>query len=172
MVHRFAVTRGKEPQQVSVEPLDGGVYRVSIDGRERIVDAARINGESWSIAEAGGGRQRIVDLDNAPNGDLLATIQNATLTLKLVDARRAAAAKLAAPREPSGPQPIRAPMPGKVVKVLVKPGDAVKSGQGVAVVEAMKMENELRAPRDGTIAEVAAKDGQAVEAGQVLATLT
>jgi biotin carboxyl carrier protein len=172
MIHRFAVTRGKESQAVSVEPLEGGLYRVTVDGRERIIDAARVNGDSWSIADAGGGRQRIVDLDTAANGDLLASVQNATIALKLVDARRAAAAKLAAPREPSGPQPIRAPMPGKVVKVLVKAGEAVKSGQGVAVVEAMKMENELRAPRDGTIAEVAAKDGQAVEAGQVLVTLT
>jgi pyruvate carboxylase subunit B len=63
-------------------------------------------------------------------------------------------------------------MPGKVVKVLVAVGDAVKAGQGVVVIEAMKMENELRASRDGTVAAVSVKDGQTVEAGQVLATIS
>ncbi|MSP63788.1 MAG: biotin/lipoyl-binding protein [Myxococcales bacterium] len=62
-------------------------------------------------------------------------------------------------------------MPGKVVKVLVQVGDAVKAGQGLLVVEAMKMENELRAPRDGAVADVSAREGQSVEAGQILATI-
>jgi pyruvate carboxylase subunit B len=62
-------------------------------------------------------------------------------------------------------------MPGKVVKVLVQAGDAVKAGQGVIVVEAMKMENELRAPRDGVVKSVSAREGQAVESGQTLAVL-
>jgi len=62
-------------------------------------------------------------------------------------------------------------MPGKVVKVLVAVGDEVKSGQGVIVVEAMKMENELKSPKDGKVKTVAVKEGQAVEAGQSLVTL-
>ena len=62
-------------------------------------------------------------------------------------------------------------MPGKVVKVLVAVGDEVKSGQGVVVVEAMKMENELKSPKDGKVKAVAVKEGQAVEAGQSLVTL-
>jgi biotin carboxyl carrier protein len=62
-------------------------------------------------------------------------------------------------------------MPGKVVKVLVAVGDEVKAGQGVVVVEAMKMENELKSPKDGKVKAVAAKEGQAVEAGQNLITL-
>jgi biotin carboxyl carrier protein len=58
-----------------------------------------------------------------------------------------------------------------VVKVLVRAGEQVKSGQGVVVIEAMKMENELRAPRDGTVVEVTAQEAQAVEAGQALVTI-
>jgi pyruvate carboxylase subunit B len=59
-------------------------------------------------------------------------------------------------------------MPGRVVRVLVAVGDHVTARQGVVVVEAMKMENELRAPRDGTVTEIAVLPGAAVEAGAVL----
>src|SRR6185436_13247994 len=65
----------------------------------------------------------------------------------------------------SGPLRIMAPMPGKIVRVLVKTGDAVRARQPVVVVEAMKMENELRADRDGTVAEIHAREGMSVEAG-------
>jgi biotin carboxyl carrier protein len=90
--------------------------------------------------------------------------------LKVSDARRK---KLTSALQPvrSGPLAVRSPMPGKIVKVLVRPGDEVKAGQGVVVVEAMKMENELRAPRDGRVKEVSAREGHAVESGETLATL-
>ena len=68
----------------------------------------------------------------------------------------------------SGPQRLIAPMPGKVVRVLVKAGDRVNARQPVVVVEAMKMENELRASREGTIAEVHAREGMSVDAGALL----
>jgi biotin carboxyl carrier protein len=59
-------------------------------------------------------------------------------------------------------------MPGKIVRILVKPGDSVLARQGLVVVEAMKMENELRAPKAGTVAEVRVTEGASVEAGAVL----
>ena len=68
----------------------------------------------------------------------------------------------------TGPQRVTSPMPGKVVRILVKPGDEVKARQGLVVVEAMKMENELRAARDGRVREVAVAEGQSVDAGTVL----
>ena len=68
----------------------------------------------------------------------------------------------------TGPQRIVSPMPGKVVRVLVKAGDEVKARQGLVVVEAMKMENELRAARNGRVREVAVTEGQSVDAGAVL----
>ncbi len=71
----------------------------------------------------------------------------------------------------SGPLRIVAPMPGKVVRVLVKAGDTVRARQPVVVVEAMKMENELRADREGTVAEIHAHEGASVEAGALLAVI-
>ena len=69
-------------------------------------------------------------------------------------------------------RPLVAPMAGRVVKVLVKPGETVAARQPLVVVEAMKMENELRAPRDGTVAEVRVSEGSSVEANTVLVVLS
>ena len=70
-----------------------------------------------------------------------------------------------------GIQTISAPMPGKVVRVLVSAGDAVEAGQGLLVVEAMKMQNELKAPRAGKVLTLSAKEGATVTPGEVLATI-
>ena len=69
---------------------------------------------------------------------------------------------------PRGPKPVRAPMPGLIVRIEVEPGQQVASGQGVAVIEAMKMENELKAEGAGTVSRVLVRPGQAVEKGAVL----
>jgi biotin carboxyl carrier protein len=74
-------------------------------------------------------------------------------------------------QDSAGPASVAAPMPGKLVKLLVAEGDSVKEGQGVAVVEAMKMQNELKAPKSGTVERVAVGEGQALNAGQVLLTI-
>ena len=66
---------------------------------------------------------------------------------------------------------VAAPMPGRVVRVLVKPGDEVTARQGLVIIEAMKMENELAAPRDGRVSEVLVSEGQSVEAGRLLVRL-
>ena len=68
----------------------------------------------------------------------------------------------------AGPGPLKAPMPGLIVRVAVKPGDAVQAGQGVIAIEAMKMENELRAPAAGTVKAVHVEPGRAVEKGALL----
>jgi biotin carboxyl carrier protein len=71
----------------------------------------------------------------------------------------------------SGTETVAAPMPGKVVRVLVAAGDAIEAGQGLVVVEAMKMQNEMRTVRSGRVLRVAVKEGDAVAAGQVLVSL-
>ena len=75
------------------------------------------------------------------------------------------------PQLTRGEVTIKAPIPGMVVKLLVAPGDTVFEGQGVAILEAMKMENELCAPRGGTVHEVRASPGEVVDQGQILVTI-
>ncbi len=88
-------------------------------------------------------------------------------------APKAAAAPAAKPAATgaAGSVKINAPMPGKIVDVKVKVGDAVKKGQTVLVLEAMKMENDIVAPEDGTVASINVAVGSAVEAGETIATL-
>ncbi len=70
-----------------------------------------------------------------------------------------------------GRQKVMASMPGKVIRVLVEQGDTVEAGQGLVVVEAMKMQNEMKSPKAGRVAQLAAKSGGAVMAGEVLAVI-
>jgi biotin carboxyl carrier protein len=77
----------------------------------------------------------------------------------------------ARPGAGGGSPEVRAAMPGKVVAVLVEVGATVEAGQGLLVIEAMKMENEIGAPRDGRVAKVHVAPGQPVEPGEILVTL-
>jgi biotin carboxyl carrier protein len=173
MIHRYDVEVAGSEREVTVEKLDGSRVRVTHAGRTRVYEAVRVAGgaraSTWSLVPDGGGRQALVDVDGAAP-DLTVTVDNRSVPLKVVSARAKVAGR-AAPPPKVGASSVLSPMPGKVVKVLVAVGDEVKSGQGVVVVEAMKMENELKAPKDGKIKAVAAKEGQAVEAGQSLVTL-
>lgn len=90
-----------------------------------------------------------------------------TLEVQIQDASRAAPPHDA----PPGPAKVQAPMPGKIVRVLVAVEQEVAAGQGLVVIEAMKMENELRAPRAGRVRDVKAAEGQAVETGALLVVL-
>jgi biotin carboxyl carrier protein len=171
MIHHFAATLGERLHQLTVEPLDDGKWRVTIDGRARVLDARRVESGTWSLVPDGGGRAQLVDLVAGAAGELTASVRGHSFAIKLGDARQALSERAAPRRAAKGPQPVRAPMPGKVIKVLVKPGDAVAADQGVLVVEAMKMETELRAPREGAVVDVNVKEGQAVEGNQVLLTI-
>ncbi|HEX5235579.1 MAG TPA: biotin/lipoyl-containing protein [Silvibacterium sp.] len=71
----------------------------------------------------------------------------------------------------AGPKTIKASMPGRVVRVLAQKGDAVEAHQGVVVIEAMKMQNELKSPKAGIVAELRVSPGDAVSAGDVLAVI-
>jgi len=73
--------------------------------------------------------------------------------------------------EAEGRQQIVAPMPGKVVRLLVQQGEKVEAGRGLLVVEAMKMQNEIRSPKTGTVERLLVTDGQAVNAGEVVAVV-
>jgi pyruvate carboxylase subunit B len=93
-------------------------------------------------------------------------------SIDAVDERGRSIREMARAATPAGPSPLKAPMPGLIVRVLVAPGDTVTEGQGLVVMEAMKMENELRSPSAGTVRSVAATPGTAVEKGAILVELS
>ena len=98
------------------------------------------------------------------------------ITVEVLEGEAAAAAPQAAPAAPkaaapAGAQSITAPMPGTILSVNVTPGQAVKKGDVLVMLEAMKMENEIMAPQDGTVGAVNVSKGQSVKSGDVLLTL-
>lgn len=159
------------PAAGSAGPAGEARFRITIDGRATEVSARRIEGSSWSLLTEDGS-QIVVDVDGAAP-DLRVTVAGGEpLRVQIQDARALSlegGAGGAAGGQSAGE--LRASMPGKVVKVLCKPGDAIKAGQGLLVIEAMKMENELRAAGAGKITEVLVREGQAVEGGQLLVSL-
>jgi biotin carboxyl carrier protein len=157
---------------IEVEPA-GTRYRVTLDGRSRLVDAARLDGGGLSLVfvdEAGASRS-VGIVETGPRGELAVSLDGVVVEAALNGGRGSWGRRAGAHDGGglSGPQRLVAPMPGKVVRVLVAPGDTVKARQPMIVVEAMKMENELRAPKEGVVKDVKVTEGTSVEAGSLLA---
>ena len=141
---RFRI--GEHERAAQIETPEPGVYSVLLDGRSY---EARV--------------------EDSPEGGVVVVIDGYRFEVEVRDPRRWS--RKSAGSGEAGMQRITAPMPGKVVRVLVSPGNEVTGGQGLVVVEAMKMQNELKARRAGKVIAVAAKEGATVAAGEVLVTI-
>jgi biotin carboxyl carrier protein len=175
MIYEVAI--GDRVRTVSIT-RKGGMLHVDLDGRTHIVDARRVSDSIVSLllqAEGATAPSQSVDAAFAARpaaGDFDVHLDGRTIPVQIRPAGAFGRQKQAGHgAHGAGPQRVTAPMPGKVVRVLVKPGDEVKARQGLVVVEAMKMENELRAARDGRVRDVTVKEGQSVDAGAVLLTV-
>ena len=165
----FEVDVNGRTRTVSIERTAHGKYRVLLDGDPHDVDAARVGVYGLSMlvdGERGVSREVQVTPSGAP-GSLLITLNGQTIEAT-VNGRRTGRVAAEGGMGSHGDQPVVAPMPGRVVRVLVSAGDAVEVRQGVVVVEAMKMENELRSPKTGRVKTVSVTPGTSVEAGRVL----
>ena len=159
---------------VTVEPIGtaGAGDRLALhwDDTTREVDASVLGpGRLSMILPAPGRASRAVRGDQSAPGDWVLGIDGRQVRARVSDGRRR---RRAAAAQEGGDHAVAAPMPGRVVRVLVEPGDRVAAGEGLAVVEAMKMENEVGAPADGVVSDVRAAPGDSVEAGAVLVVLT
>ena len=131
------------------------------------LDLRRVGPGSFSVLIG----HRSFDFDVTPEGDeLIISSRAGAWRVSLIDERRRAARE-ASGRQLSGRVELKAMMPGRVVSVLVKPGDEIAAEQGVLTVEAMKMENEIRTPKAGRVIEVRVTAGHTVEKGEVLAII-
>jgi biotin carboxyl carrier protein len=144
---------------------DGVAWRVTLDGRAVAVDVVEIAPNTLSILLNGQSFEIIVT--PSPNSKLELQTGSREFIAEAIDPR-AWSGRRHGSVEAEGRQQIVAPMPGKVVRLLVKEGDRIEAGQGLLVVEAMKMQNEIRSPKSGVVERVLAKEGQPVNAGDVL----
>jgi biotin carboxyl carrier protein len=156
---------------------NGENFLISVDGRRHEVNVKVVDGiwsllvdaRSDSAKGVGGGRSFEVAFSTPAQGAMTVHVDGIPIDVSVAIAGRAGTSLSSHAAE--GPQRVTAPMPGKIVKLLVKPGDKVQARQGLVVVEAMKMENELRARAAGMVSEVRVTEGASVEAGAILVIL-
>ena len=156
---------GKKSRIVELERNASG-WRILLDGRTVNADAVEIAPYTLSILL--NGQSYEIRVSPAPDGKLILQTGTHEFTAEVIDPR-AWSGRRHGSVEAEGRQQIVAPMPGKVVRLLVKEGDRVEAGQGLLVVEAMKMQNEIRSPKSGTVERILAMEGQPVNSGEILA---
>jgi len=160
---RYYVKIGDRTLEVD---LDAG--RVQVDGRTVEVDLRSIDGSDTHSLLLDGASRRVL-AEHAGDGRWRLHLGSRRIDAEVVDERtRTIREMTGAVAGPVGPRPLRAPMPGLVVRMEVEAGDVVEVGQGLAIVEAMKMENELRADAPARVREVHVAPGDAVDKEQVL----
>ena len=178
VVHRadqgFAVVVDGRAWQVLAVPVDlhmlslliaGGLESFSTTGPGKTTpDPTTVLSYEVTLAPDPASARLVVNVA----GPAVSAERRTTRVLVTLNGRRSRGSGSERAQPGSGPQRIVSPMPGKIVRVLVKSGEAVRARQPLVVVEAMKMENELRALRDGTVVEIYAREGTSVDAGVLL----
>jgi biotin carboxyl carrier protein len=171
-----------KPWKVALEPAGvAGRYTVTLKGKRREIDVAWFDADTLSVIDMQSGVAREIVLTRHANGTLDVFLGGKAFRVVASEkaekiekpASRASVLPAVAARTgldafPSEDARVTSPMPGRVVRVLVAVGDTVTAGQGVVVVEAMKMENELRAKKAGLVTDVLVKEGEAIDSGAAL----
>jgi biotin carboxyl carrier protein len=166
---RYTAIIGGEERIVEVTPAASG-YRIAIGEQVLAIDAVHLQGYALSLIV--GTRSYRCDIEPGKDGRVTVLVGDHVHQLEILDERKLRMRRASGKFSLEGPQRVDAPMPGKVVRVLIKVGDEVQEGQGLVVVEAMKMENELKSPKAGKVTELRAVEGAAVESGAKLAVIT
>lgn len=174
-MNTYQITVGGKSHKLEVEspaatpPSSNGelAYRVRLDGREIAVSCVPVsegllsiivNGESFDVAcERAGERLQV-------------SVRGAIYECLVSDARSLRSQKRAGLAD-SGEQKLTASMPGKVIRIIASVGDQITAGQGILIIEAMKMQNEVRSPKDGQLKKLLVHQGANVVAGEVLAII-
>jgi acetyl/propionyl-CoA carboxylase alpha subunit len=145
---------------------------VHLDGQDVAAQVVPVDGTPVRIVTIGDEVHRVVVRPGAGRGVYTLWLDGYRFEVEALDERTRAIRELSGTTAgPSGPAPLKAPMPGLIVRINVAVGDSVQAGQGLVVMEAMKMENELRAVAAGRVRAVHASPGSAVEKGALLIEL-
>ena len=162
----FARSGGRDHWLDVRQGADG--LRVRLDDREFSVDFLQVDAGLYSLLI--GGRSYEIDLLEVEEA-LMVLVDGQPFRVEIQEEREQRLRAAGKGEVKAGKRVVTAPMPGKVVRLLVRPGDAVQPGDGIIVVEAMKMENELKAPAAGTVKEIRVEEGRAVGGGDVLVVI-
>ena len=154
--HRLELTRGEK------------TWLCKVDDQEIEVDAALTARDVMSVLVSGKAYE--VKRERSLQGELHLVIGSARYAVDVQDPRSLRTRRAAGGVE-AGPQKLTAPMPGKIVRIMVAVGDEVKVGQGIIVMEAMKMQNEMKSLKDGKVQKILTSEGSTVNPGDTLAVI-
>ena len=160
----YEVTIDEKVYRVELQRSDEG-WRCRLDGREISLDA--VSGQDGVLSLLLGGKSYEIKLESF-EAESSVVVGNQRFQASVRDPRSLRSRARAGATD-QGVKKIKAPMPGKVVRLLAAIGSVVEEGQSVIVIEAMKMQNELKSPKSGVIRKISVQEGAAVEAGQALA---
>ena len=154
--HQLELTRGEK------------TWLCKVDGQEIEVDAALTARDVMSVLI--GGKAYEIKRECSLQGELHMVIGSARYAVDVQDPRSLRTRRAVSGAE-TGPQKVKAPMPGKIVRIMVNEKDEVKAGQGIIVMEAMKMQNEMKSPKAGRVQKILTAEGSVVNAGDTLAII-
>lgn len=167
---QIEIQKEDRSSEVSILEKNGSKYKVSVDNRIYELDLVKVKAGVWSVLTDGSSRRVETIKGDHPKKYYVNTIDN-SFEVEIVDAQ----SKYLRSRDQGGisdaQNQITVPMPGKIVKVLVQPGDKVSNGDTLVIVSAMKMESEYKAEKDGVVKEVHVSDGDTVDGGHVMVVL-
>jgi len=152
-------------KEIEIQPIGDFQFTVTIDGESHIIDARSCEVDSISLLID----NRSYDLSYSFENDRIElNFWNQHFDVEILDERKMRMRRVRSDMDMSGPEVIASSMPGKVVKVLVKPGDQIEGGAGIIIIEAMKMENEIRCKKPGIVKSVNVAAGDTVDSNAVL----
>lgn len=161
---KYEVLINGHSHQIDLERADKG-YQAIVDGEPFSLDVVMTARDVLSIIHEG--RNYEAKREYSLMGETHVIVGSERFLAEVRDPRSLRSRRAAAGHE-AGPAKILAPMPGKIVRVIAVEGDVVEAGQGLVVVEAMKMQNEIKAPKSGKVTNIAVKEASAVNAGDLL----
>ena len=162
---QFAIVNGSEEEVLLERTTPRDAWTLAGEGP---VDLVRTGSMEYSLVRNGRSHRVFVLKEDRDNGTVRLRIGGGVHTVRLQDEQSRLMKTLGLDRVVPKVREIKAPMPGLVINILVKPGDVVKKDDPVLVLEAMKMENVIRAPGDAVVSAIPAGQGKAVEKGQLL----
>lgn len=151
---------GQRERKVEVTRLAPGVFQVRLGDKVHEVDAYRHDHGTLSMLVDGTSYSATLD---ERGSNVAVRLKASVFPIEILDEKKLRLRRAAGRFTVEGKQTLTAPMPGKVAKILVAKGDEVEEGQGLVVIEAMKMENEIKSPKAGKVVELHVKEGQTVE---------
>ena len=160
---------GDEKHEIEIKQADGNVF-ASVDGRVYELQVSEPEPNVYLIKNEGRIFEAFVSPRQKTGDPFQVQMGRHSLDIRLIDPKRLRGTEHDA-EHGDGAAEIRTAMPGKVVRILVEKGAPIEKGDGVLVVEAMKMQNELKSPKAGTVKEIRVEEGSTVAPGDVLAVI-